>query len=63
MMGKSNGAGNSFRGGSNFVLKNSNYRVAENGERSVVGKASHHGWEFKSNPQHLQAHMNQVKFG
>lgn len=39
-------------------LHGSPYKVAENGERKVIGKASLHGWEFKSNPDHVRAHMN-----
>jgi hypothetical protein len=63
MMSKSNGAGVNFRAGTNFTIKNSQYNVAESGERNVISKSNHHGWEFKSNPMHLQAHINQVKFG
>jgi hypothetical protein len=35
-MSKSNGAGVNFRAGSNFVLKNSQYNVAESGERGII---------------------------
>jgi len=59
----SKGPLNTFRADSGFKLNNSNYKVAESGERKLIGKSSAHGWEFKSNPAHIKAHINQVKFG
>lgn len=41
------GALDSFRGGSNFSLKNSKYRVNESGERRLVGKTALHGFDTK----------------
>jgi hypothetical protein len=37
--------------------------VAESGERKLIGKSSAHGWEFKSNPAHIMAHINNFKHG
>jgi len=66
MMDKSYGTGRdgSFRPvQNNRQMHGSNYRVAEHGERKIIGKASLHGWEFKANADHVKAHMNQVRFG
>ena len=51
------------RAASNFNLKNSPYKVREAGEGRIIGKAATHGWEFSSNPDHLKAHINAVKYG
>jgi hypothetical protein len=53
-----------YRGsGSGYSPKTSNYKVAESGERKLIGKSSAHGWEFKSNPAHIKAHINSLTHG
>jgi len=51
-----------FRSGSGYTVKDSTYKVAESGERKLIGKSSAHGWEFKSNPAHIKAHINNLKY-
>jgi hypothetical protein len=38
--------------------KNSRWNLLENGEKKVISMAHGMLWDFKANPDHLQAHIN-----